>query len=95
MEEVKKMAKGVLNFKMNEADINAVKEAARVYNTTMTEIIAEAVHEYLEKIQMDPFYRLSVNAGEASAEESTEILGEIEGLSDDDLTISSVKEFRL
>ena len=89
------MAKGVLNFKMNEADINAVKEAARVYNTTMTEIITEAVHEYLEKIQMDPFYRLSVNAGEASAEESTEILGEIEGLSDDDLTISSVKEFRL
>ena len=87
------MAKGVLNFKMNEADINAVKEAARVYNTTMTEIITEAVHEYLEKIQMDPFYRLSVNTGEASDEESTEILGEIEGLSDDDLTISSVKKF--
>jgi hypothetical protein len=42
------MAKGALNFKMDETDINKVKEAAVVYNTTMTEIITEAVHEYLE-----------------------------------------------
>jgi hypothetical protein len=32
---------------------------------------------------------------EASAEESADILGEIEGLSDDDLMISSVKKFEL
>lgn len=89
------MAKGALNFKMDEADINKVKEAAVVYNTTMTEIITDAVHEYLEKIQKDPFYRLSVNVMEASAEESADILGEIEGLSDDDLMISSVKKFEL
>jgi hypothetical protein len=89
------MAKGALNFKMDETDINKVKEAAVVYNTTMTEIITEAVHEYLEKIQKDPFYRLSVNVMEASAEESADILGEIEGLSDDDLMISSVKKFEL
>ena len=89
------MAKGALNFKMDETDINKVKEAAVVYNTTMTEIITEAVHEYLEKIQKDPFYRLSVNVMEASAEESADILGEIEELSDDDLMISSVKKFEL
>lgn len=89
------MAKGALNFKMDETDINKVKEAAVVYNTTMTEIITEAVHEYLEKIQKDPFYRLSVNVMEASAEESADILGEIEGLSDDDLMISSIKKFEL
>ena len=89
------MAKGALNFKMDETDINEVREAAAVYNTTMTEIITEAVHEYLEKSHKDPFYRLSMNVKEASAEESAEILEEIEALSDDDLTISSVRKFRL
>ena len=89
------MTKRAISIKMDEADIIAVKEAAAVYNTTMTEIITEAVHEYLEKIQKDPFYRLSVNVMEASAEESAEILGEIENLSDNDLMISSVREVRL
>jgi hypothetical protein len=36
-----------------------------------------------------------MNVKEASAEESAEILEEIEALSDDDLTISSVRKFRL
>lgn len=49
------MAKGALNFKMDETDIYEVREAASVYNTTMTEIITEAVHEYLEKLHKDPF----------------------------------------
>ena len=88
------MAKGALNFKMDETDIYEVREAASVYNTTMTEIITEAVHEYLEKLHKDPFYRLSVNVKEASDEESAETLNEIEGLSDDDLTASSVRKFK-
>ncbi|MBQ7994456.1 MAG: hypothetical protein IJ252_15670, partial [Solobacterium sp.] len=79
------MAKETLGFKMNEADINKVRQAASVYSTTMTEIITEAVHEYLEKLHKDPFYRLSVNVKEASVSESAEILEAIEGLSDNDL----------
>lgn len=89
------MAKGALNFKMDETDIYEVREAASVYNTTMTEIITEAVHEYLEKLHKDPFYRLSVNVKEASVSESAEILEAIEGLSDNDLMVSSVRKFRL
>ena len=89
------MTKRAISIKMDETDIIAVKEAAAVYNTTMTEIIAAAVHEYLKKIQKDPFYRLSGNVMEASAEENAEILGEIESLSDNDLMISSVREGRL
>ena len=90
-----RMTKRAISIKMDEADIIAVKEAAAVYKTTMTEIIAAAVHEYLDKIQKDLFYRLSVNVREASAEESAEILGEIERLSEDDLAISSAREVRL
>ena len=89
------MAKETLEFKMNEADINKVRQAASVYSTTMTEIITEAVHEYLEKLHKDPFYRLSVNVKEASVSESAEILEAIEGLSDNDLMVSSVRKFRL
>ena len=37
----------------------------------------------------DPFYRLTASVQEASAEETAEILGIIERLSNDDLTITS------
>ena len=36
----------------------------------------------------DPFYRLTANIPDASAEETTEILNAIENMSDDDLTIA-------
>lgn len=87
------MATRAMNVKMEESTILAVRKAASVYNLTMTEIIKEALDEYLEKLQNDPFYRLTANVEEASEEESAEILSELDELTDDDLTISSKKCF--
>ena len=87
------MAVRAMNFKLEDRDITDVRRVAMVYNMTMTDVIREAIHEYLEKVKRDPFYRLTANVEEASEEETAEILEEIEGLSDDDLTISSVKKF--
>ena len=89
------MATKALNFKMDEADICDIRQVASVYNMTITDVIKEAIHEYVERAKKDPFYRLTANVEEASAEESAEILDEIEGLSDDDLSIHSVKKFSL
>ena len=87
------MTTRAMNVKLEESTILALKKAASVYNLTMTEIIKEALDEYLEKLQNDPFYRLTANVGEASEEESAEILSELDEMTDDDLTISSKKSF--
>ena len=87
------MATRAMNVKMEESTILAVRKAASVYNLTMTEIIKEALDEYLEKLQNDPFYRLTASVEEASEEESAEILSELDELADDDLTISLKKSF--
>ena len=87
------MATRAMNVKMEESTILAVRKAASVYNLTMTEIIKEALDEYLEKLQNDPFYRLTASVEEASEEESAEILSELDELTDDDLTISTKKSF--
>ena len=87
------MATKAMNVKMEESTIRAVRKAASVYNLTITEIVKEALDEYLEKLQSDPFYRLTVNVEEASEDESEEILEELNALTDDDLTISLKKTF--
>ena len=87
------MATRAMNVKMEESMIRAVRKAASVYNLTITEIVKEALDEYLEKLQSDPFYRLTVNVEEASEDESEEILEELNALTDDDLTISLKKTF--
>ena len=87
------MAVKAMNFKMEEADIRDMKAVAGVYNMSVTDLIKNAVRQYITELKKDPFYRLTANIQEASAEESKEILGEIEGLTDDDLKIASVKRF--
>ena len=87
------MAATAINFKMDEADILDMKNVASVFNMTMTDIIKEAVREYVARMKQDPFYRLTANVQEASAEESSEILAAMEELSDDDLSIASSKQF--
>ena len=86
------MAAKAINFKMEEADILDMKNVASVFNMTVTDVIKEAVREYVSKMKKDPFYRLTANVREASAEESAELLSELEKLSDDDLTIASSKQ---
>ena len=43
----------------------------------------------------EPFYRLTANVQEASDEESAEILEEIKGLTDNDLSIASAERFAM
>jgi hypothetical protein len=87
------MATRALNFKMDEAEILDMKEVAGVFNMSITDLVKNAVKEYVAELKKDPFYRLTANVQEASEEESEEILAAIEEMSDDDLTITSTKHF--
>ncbi len=89
------MATKAMNFKMDEAEILDMKQVAGVFNMSVTDLIKNAVREYLAELKSDPFYRLTANVQDASEEESAEILAEIEGLTDDDLTIASTKRFHV
>ena len=87
------MAIKALNFKMEESDILDMKQVAGVFHMSVTDLIKNAVKQYIAELKNDPFYRLTANVEAASVEETEEILAEIESLSDDDLTISSTKTF--
>ena len=83
------MAIKALNFKMEESDLKEMREVASVYHMTLTQLVKEAVDDYLQKMKADPFYKLTANVQEADAEESAEILRAVEELSDDDLVIAA------
>jgi len=87
------MATKAMNFRMDETEIQDMRNVASVFHMTLTDYIKEAIKEYTKKKKEDPFYRLTANVEEASAEETTEILEEIEGLSNDDLTIATTRHF--
>ena len=87
------MATKAMNFKMDEAEILDMKHVAGVFNMSVTDLIKNAVKEYLSELKRDPYYRLTANVQEASDEEAAEILSEIEGLTDDELTFASTKRF--
>jgi hypothetical protein len=87
------MATKAMNFKMDEAEIMDMKQIAGVFNMSVTDLIKNAVREYIAELKKDPFYRLTVNVQEASEEESENIMSEINEMTDDDLTIVSTKQF--
>ena len=87
------MAMKVVNFKMEEAEILNMKKVASVFNITVTDMIKEAVREYMDKLKKDPFYKLTMNVEDASHEETAEILETLSGLNDEDLRIASSKTF--
>ena len=89
------MATKAMNFKMEEDVIMDMKQVAAVFNMTVSDIVKNGAKEYVAKLKRDPFYRLTANVQEASAEESEEILAEIDSLSDDDLTIATTKRFKV
>lgn len=89
------MATKAINFKMDEVEIADMKKVASVYHITVTDIIKNAIGEYLLKLKEDPFYKLTANVEEADAEETAEVLEEINGLTDDDITIVSSKRFTI
>ena len=89
------MAVKALNFKMEEEEILKMKEVAQVFNMSVTDLVRNGVNQYIEELKKDPFYRLTVNVQDADEAETSEILSEMEGLSDDDLKISSSKTLSL
>lgn len=86
------MGERAVNFSIEENDLVILSKIASEYSVTVTELIKKVISEYLEKIKKDPFYRLTANVEEVSSEENSEILEMINNLSDEDLTISSVKK---
>ncbi len=89
------MATKAVNLKMDENRIVDIKDVAAVFHMTITDVINRALDDYLPKMKRDPLYRLTANVQSASVEETEEILAEIESLSDDDLMISTKKEYML
>ena len=85
------MAVKAVNFKLEEKALSEMREVASVYHITLTQLVKEAVDDYLQKMKDDPFYKLTANVREADAEESAEILHAIEALTDDDLTIAATE----
>jgi hypothetical protein len=83
------MATRAMSFEMDESGVLELEQVASVFGMTVTDVIKEAVREYVRKMKEVPFYRLTASVQEASAEETAEILGIIERLSNDDLTITS------
>ena len=71
------MATRAMNFKMDEAEILDMKQVASVFNMSVTDLIKNAIKEYIVELKSDPFYRLTANVQDASDEEAVEILNEI------------------
>ena len=88
------MASKAVNLKLEERRISEIKKVARVFHKTITDVVNEALDEYLTRIKKDPFYRLTANVEAASEDEAEEILSHIDALSDDDLEISTIKRFQ-
>ena len=84
-----------VSFKMDETEILDMKHVADVFHMSVADLINHAVHAYLSELKSDPFYRLTSNVQDASEEERAEILSEMEGLTNDDLTIVSMKRFSI
>ena len=85
------MATKALNFRMDEKEMVDLKKVAAVFNISVTDLVKDAIKEHVTKLKKDPFYRLAANVENASEAETEEILKELENMSDDDLSIVSVK----
>lgn len=72
-----------------------VREMAAVYGMSMTDVINNALDDYIIAMKKDPFYRLTANVEDVSGEEAAEIMAEIESVTDDDLQITRVEHLKV
>ena len=49
------MATRVMNFKVDDSLIIEMKEVAGIYNMTVTDLIKQAVREYMDSLKADPY----------------------------------------
>lgn len=87
------MATKMITFKMDEAEIDEMKYVADVFDMTTTDLIKDSVRAYIKALKSDPIYKLTSNIEDASTEESEELLGIINNMSDDDLKIVKTERF--
>jgi len=87
------MAVKAINFKIDEAELADIHQVSSVFNMTQTDIIKNALRQYIAKLKKDPFYRLTVKVKDADQAETEEILDHIDRMSDDDLEIVSTERF--
>lgn len=83
------MEKETLSIKWDAESLEEIRRTARVFNMTVPEFFKEAAEAKLAELKNHPFYRLTQDIEDASEEETEEILKEISGLSDDELTVSA------
>ena len=83
-----------LNFKIEEELLTEFKQITKQYHENASEILRGFVKSYVDEKQNDIYYKLT-NHSEASAEESQEILKELNKLSDEDLIMETVEEIEL
>lgn len=88
-------ASRAIYLRLDEGEILDIQRIAAVFNTTFTNVVREALSDYLPRKREDPYYRLTAGVEPASPEESDEILEAVESLSDEDLAISSTRKFGL
>ncbi len=87
------MGSKAVNFKLDEKRILDIRQVASVFHITMTDVVNEALDEYLSAVKRDPFYRLTAKVDDASKKETEEVLSALDDLSDDDLEVTTVKHF--
>ena len=89
------MAKKAISIMMDETLILDLKQVSGVFNISVADLISNAVKEYLSELKSDPFYRLTANVQDSSDEEAAEILTEIDGSTDDDMSIALTKRINI
>ncbi len=85
------MATKPVNLRLDEAQIMDIKEVAGIFSMSFTDVIREAVKDYLVKMKKDPFYRLTSNISEVTDEENKELVSELSSLTEDDMKVAETE----
>ena len=89
------MATKPVNLRLDEAQIMDIKEVAGIFSMSFTDVIREAVKDYLVKMKKDPFYRLTSNISEVTDEENKELVSELSSLTEDDMKVAETEVIRV
>lgn len=87
------MATKSISMRLDSNELEEAQKIAKIYNTTLTDIMKHALREYIDEKKKDPFYRLTANIPETTEEEGKEIFKELDEMSDDDLKIVRTDTF--
>lgn len=81
------MATKPVNLRLEDTQIFTIKKVAEVFHLTFTDVIREALDNYLPQKTGDPLYRLTANVETVSDEENEELSVALDRMTDEDLEI--------